>query len=242
MGTHDTRSIDEVIYDISFNFGHILHSFDRSGPLMDMLEGSRGLKDRIIAWAHEFDDAWFKRPEGEREEYLSEVDEFADKKWRALLAELDRFNPEDGTLRPADAGIITAIQVVPYMELASGRIEPQFEGPDEHTTGWGIYKRTSFGTVVHVADVTRTNGYEDAMLVGSALAAKFEVEIEPQPWVVDEHEFTVTWIINVSAGTPREAAEKAREMQLDPSSTATVFTVDTDGSQVPQTDIDLSVQ
>lgn len=42
---------------------------------------------------------------------------------------------------------------------------------------------------------------------------------------VEEKEYTVTWTIQVSATSPEEAAHFAREIQEDPESVATVFTV-----------------
>lgn len=38
-------------------------------------------------------------------------------------------------------------------------------------------------------------------------------------------EYRVTWIIDVDAASPREAAEKARAAQTRPDTTATVFQV-----------------
>lgn len=40
-----------------------------------------------------------------------------------------------------------------------------------------------------------------------------------------EKQFLVMWEIDIFAETPREAAEKARTIQLDANSTATVFEV-----------------
>jgi polyisoprenoid-binding protein YceI len=40
--------------------------------------------------------------------------------------------------------------------------------------------------------------------------------------------YTVIWEIDIEADSPKEAAIKAREYQLDPESTATVFKVDQD--------------
>ena len=39
------------------------------------------------------------------------------------------------------------------------------------------------------------------------------------------HNYIVTWHIELTAATPREAAQQAREIQLDPESTATVFEI-----------------
>ena len=38
--------------------------------------------------------------------------------------------------------------------------------------------------------------------------------------------FRVTWIIDIGAETPMEAAQKARDIQLDPTSIATFFQVE----------------
>ncbi|HRO60530.1 MAG TPA: hypothetical protein PKZ27_03050 [Rhodocyclaceae bacterium] len=38
-------------------------------------------------------------------------------------------------------------------------------------------------------------------------------------------EYLVSWLINIDADTPEEAAAKAREIQLDPHSMATIFDV-----------------
>lgn len=51
------------------------------------------------------------------------------------------------------------------------------------------------------------------------------------------NDYVVVWEIAISADTPREAAERAREYPLDPNSTATVFTVREFGSS--PVDIDL---
>lgn len=39
-------------------------------------------------------------------------------------------------------------------------------------------------------------------------------------------EYRVTWVVEVTATSPVAAAVKARQMQLDPNSTATVFEVE----------------
>jgi hypothetical protein len=52
-------------------------------------------------------------------------------------------------------------------------------------------------------------------------------------------EYQVRWDIELTADSPREAAEQALRMQRDPSGWATVFTV-TDGSDpTPGTNVDL---
>lgn len=231
MSTQDLQSMQEVIFDLSFEFGYRYNALtdQQASDLMDMLNGSRGLKDKIVAWAAEFDDDWSKRPEDEREEYLGDVDEFAKKKWGELLGELMRFNPIDGTMRPADDTIM-AVQVVPVCDVGK-EVIAQFSGPDADTTAWGIYTRGSDGLATHVADVHGADNYDTAMLMGRCLAIEHKVQIESQPWIVPakvelpELDFRVVWEIDVSATSPREAAEKAREIQYRIDSTATVFDV-----------------
>jgi hypothetical protein len=43
---------------------------------------------------------------------------------------------------------------------------------------------------------------------------------------MDEDLYLVTWSIMIEASSPRDAAEKALEIQRDPASLATVFVVD----------------
>ncbi len=45
-------------------------------------------------------------------------------------------------------------------------------------------------------------------------------------------EFEVTWVIDIVADSPREAAEIALEIQRDPDSTAQVFLARPEGSRV----------
>lgn len=46
-------------------------------------------------------------------------------------------------------------------------------------------------------------------------------------------EFTVTWTINIDADSPTDAAKQALEIQRDPDSVATSFTVKQDNSPTP---------
>lgn len=46
---------------------------------------------------------------------------------------------------------------------------------------------------------------------------------------VEQHDYRVEWVIDISAPSPRAAAEEARRIQRDPDSTATVFFVQKDG-------------
>lgn len=55
-------------------------------------------------------------------------------------------------------------------------------------------------------------------------------------------EYRLTWVIELSADSPREAAERALEIQRDPTSIATVFDVveTADGGCLPGWTIDLT--
>ena len=230
----------EVLFDISFNVGNKYHELtgQQASDLMDMLNGSRGLMERIKDWTLEFQDAWDERTD-EKEDYLSDIDAFADKKWDELKAELARFNAKDGTLRPLRE-IIVGVQVIPT--YGDTFIQAQMEGPDEMTTQWSVYTRRKDGTAAHVADVPGRKSYDTAMLFGHALADKHKVEIETQPWIdpPEERPYLVKWEINVDAASPREAAQKAREIQREPDSTATVFEVAQDNVGAGFERIDLS--
>jgi hypothetical protein len=73
---------------------------------------------------------------------------------------------------------VVAVQVVPIIEH-DDEVEPQFAGPDEKTTGWGIYDRLADGTARwHRDALTETV----AMSMGRARADNLGVAIEPQPW------------------------------------------------------------
>lgn len=81
----------EIIADIGFSMGHHWHSVSEKvrGGLMDHLEGSRGLMEKAVEWAVEFDTWWEALPEEDdrRQNYISEVEEFAGKKMKTLIAE-----------------------------------------------------------------------------------------------------------------------------------------------------------
>ena len=53
------------------------------------------------------------------------------------------------------------------------------------------------------------------------------------------NDYLVIWEINISADTPREAAEKALEIQRDPNSTTTVFRVLVEGDVAFDTTVDV---
>jgi hypothetical protein len=52
-----------------------------------------------------------------------------------------------------------------------------------------------------------------------------------------EMEYRVVWEIDISADSPREAAEKALAIQRDPNSTATVFDVTDEGGEPSHIDL-----
>lgn len=77
-----------------------------------------------------------------------------------------------------DTSVIQGMQVIPICEKGD-EVTPQFSGPDEFTTGWAVYARLMDGTVEWQADMAN----EDfAMMLGIALAKKYDVMIEPQLW------------------------------------------------------------
>jgi hypothetical protein len=78
----------EIIADISFYVGHRWASLTDTVReyIMDDVNGSRGLMDRAVDWAVEFDAFWEALPEDDerRENYIGEVDEFASSKFDEL--------------------------------------------------------------------------------------------------------------------------------------------------------------
>jgi hypothetical protein len=78
----------EIIADISFYVGHRWHGLTETVReyIMDDVNGSRGLMERAVDWAEEFDRFWEALPEDDerRENYISEVDEFASSKFDEL--------------------------------------------------------------------------------------------------------------------------------------------------------------
>lgn len=82
----------EIIADIGFHVGYKWRglSEDVRNQIMDAIEGSRGLVEHIIRWAGEFDVFWEALPENDerRENYISEVDDFANEKFSAMVAEI----------------------------------------------------------------------------------------------------------------------------------------------------------
>lgn len=74
---------------------------------------------------------------------------------------------------------VASVQVVPVDASHPGDVVAQFAGPDEHTTGWGVYARGPDGLVDWVID---SSTEEAAMMIGATLAEAHGVQIEAQPW------------------------------------------------------------
>lgn len=74
---------------------------------------------------------------------------------------------------------VASVQVIPVDASNSMSVEPQFEGPDENTTGWGVYTRCPEGFATWIIDSPTEEG---AMMIGATLAEAHGVKIEDQPW------------------------------------------------------------
>lgn len=74
--------------------------------------------------------------------------------------------------------IVTGVQVVP-VDARSADVVMQLAGPDQHTTGWGVYTRGEDGLVEWMIDSPTEDG---AMMIGTTLADSHGVKIELQPW------------------------------------------------------------
>lgn len=84
------RRQQEIIADIGWTVGYNWQPIDEKlrGQIMDAVEGSRGLMEKCTDWAKEFDAIWEAKDKDKREDYISEVDEFATEKFRGLVAEV----------------------------------------------------------------------------------------------------------------------------------------------------------
>lgn len=82
----------EIIADIGFDVGHNWRDLSEEvrEQIMEVIGGSRGLVNYIIRWAGEFDVFWEALPENDvrRQDYISEVDDFANGKFSAMVAEI----------------------------------------------------------------------------------------------------------------------------------------------------------
>lgn len=73
---------------------------------------------------------------------------------------------------------VVGVQVIP-VDARTADVVPQFAGPDENTTGWGVYTRGEDGLAEWMIDSPTEDG---AMMIGATLADSHGVQIEPQPW------------------------------------------------------------
>ena len=155
----------EIIFDLAFYVGHAWRALDTTvaSAVMDKVEGSRGLFVLVEEWALEFDAEWEKRPESGKEDYMSDIDAFAAKKF----AELIELKPD-----------VVSIQVLPVVN-DNGEVTAQPGGPTADTNGWAVYLRNAAGLAPWVADALSE---EIAMFIGEALAKKYDVHIESQLW------------------------------------------------------------
>lgn len=162
----------EILFDIAFNLGANHNPLKQeTSDLMDWLGGSRELFERVKTWAGEFDAAWEADPAHlDKEDYLTEIDTFTSVKWAALEREYEE-----------DQKQVCGVQVVPVIfgHDETKEVTVQFDGPSELTTNWSVYTRDPVGMAHWFADL---GDEESAMFVGTALATKHNVKIEPQPW------------------------------------------------------------
>lgn len=75
--------------------------------------------------------------------------------------------------------IVASVQVVPVDARNPMSVEPQYEGPDKNTTGWGVYTVCPEGFAEWIIDSPTE---ESAMMIGATLAEAHGVQIEAQPW------------------------------------------------------------
>lgn len=81
----------EIIADLAFDLGNRWRDMQVAScqGIMDHVGGSRGLMDWIVGCAHEFDALWEALPPDDerRDDYIGEVDAFANKKFAELKLE-----------------------------------------------------------------------------------------------------------------------------------------------------------
>lgn len=80
----------EILSDIAFNSGFAWRSISTEvrSQVMDALLGSRGLHEKFIEWAIEFDKEWESRRDDGREDYYTDIDNFAADKLAQLVASI----------------------------------------------------------------------------------------------------------------------------------------------------------
>lgn len=79
----------ELIADLGFNLGNVWRPqlLEACQKVLDHVGGSRGLMERVVQWAREFDTDWEARGEADQENYIEDIDTFFAEKWQALKAE-----------------------------------------------------------------------------------------------------------------------------------------------------------
>ena len=226
-----TEALCEVVFDIGSNLSVYLNAMDEGerDAFMEAIDGSRGLFwEHALQWARAFQTKWVNDAQpGVERDYLIAIDEFTKTKFDEL--------------RASALPDVKSIQVVPVIERFENDkryFEPQFGGPTTETTCWAVYERCRKGLARWAADFGKEG---DAQRFGAMLSHQYGVPFEPQPWKAPKKQaeivrelvpttFRVSWEIDVDALTARDAAMKAREIQLKADSDALVF--DVKGSQL----------
>jgi len=240
MSYKGSEALCEVVFDIGSNLSVYLNAMDEDerDAFMEEIDGSRGLFwQHALQWAREFQTKWVNDAQpGVERDYLIHIDEFTKKKFDEL--------------RASALPDVVSIQVVPVIhhprtDAQNEHAEPQFGGPDEHTTCWAVYERGRKGLARWVADFGKEG---DAQRFGAMLSHQYGVSIEAQPWKVKQAQiitqdlpdqrFRVMWQIDIDAPTAHDAAVKALRIQRDIHSHATVFEVlDDHGGLVERIDL-----
>ena len=92
MSTHDILLYDqkETLHDISFSLGFRWAglSDETQGRIIDAVGGSRGLAEKAMLWAEEFDVIFNAKREldPDIDTYLVEIDVFFDSRWGIFIA------------------------------------------------------------------------------------------------------------------------------------------------------------
>lgn len=82
----------EIIADIAFNGGMYWQRLgsETANQVSEAIEGSRGLMQKFVQWAGEFDAFWEGLDDNDdrRQNYITEIDDFAIGKINAMIAEI----------------------------------------------------------------------------------------------------------------------------------------------------------
>jgi hypothetical protein len=79
----------EYIAAIAMGVGFVWYqiSTEVRAAIMDQVDGSSGLHDKIVEWAGEFDAYWEAHSGIAQDEFVNEIANFADAKIKTLIAE-----------------------------------------------------------------------------------------------------------------------------------------------------------